>query len=197
MSFFGKEVIQKHFCFHLENGLKPCFVPHVYMRHFGFICASYFNFRKHFLLFIVGQKLVHRKGEVVGIIHIQLIPNLTKVKIVPKHLLFELLTIFSSTFSLSSGRCWLTGCCCRMLIWSCLMREVNCVHCMGVSSHSSNTLDCQRTVNALCRGGGKELWIRVMLVTEQVGTTYTHISAICNGQLKLYLLCLSTLNRTL
>lgn len=33
------------------------------------------------------------------------------------------------------------------------MKEVDCVHCMGVSSHSSNTLACKRTVNALYHDG--------------------------------------------
>lgn len=37
------------------------------------------------------------------------------------------------------------------------MKEVDCVHCMGVSSHSSNTLGCQRRVNAVYRGGGEVL----------------------------------------
>lgn len=49
------------------------------------------------------------------------------------HLPFELFTIASSTFSPIR----------------CLMKEVDCVHCMGVSRHASNISDCQRTVKAL------------------------------------------------
>lgn len=39
--------------------------------------------------------------------------------------------------------------------------------------------------------------VSVMLVIEQVGTTYTHISGTSKGPLKLYLLCHSTLHWTL
>lgn len=54
------------------------------------------------------------------------------------------------------------------------MKEVDCVHFMGVSSHSSNTLGCQGTVTALYHGG-EEMLVSVMLAIEQVGTTNTHI----------------------
>lgn len=66
------------------------------------------------------------------------------------------------------------------------MKEVDCVHCMGVSSHSSNTSGCQRTVNALYHGE-EEMLVSVMLVIEKVGTANIHISAISTGLLKLYL----------
>lgn len=54
------------------------------------------------------------------------------------------------------------------------MKEVDCVHSMGVSSHSSNTLDCQRTVNSLSLGG-EETLLTVMLVIEQMDIKYDHI----------------------
>lgn len=116
-----------------------------------------------------------------------------RLKLLQIHVLFELFNMHTSTFSLSS-RCQLTSSCCWMLIWSCLMKEVDCVHSMGVASRSSNTLHWQRTVNALYRGG-EEMCIRVKLVTEQVDTTDPLLSAASNGQLRLYLH--STLNRTL
>lgn len=79
------------------------------------------------------------------------------------------------------------------------MKEVDCVHSMGVSSHSSNTLDCQRTVNSLSLGG-EETLLTVMLVIEQMDIKYDtppHTTTFSKGQLRLYLLCHSTLIWTL
>lgn len=75
------------------------------------------------------------------------------------------------------------------------MKEVDCVHCMGVSSQF-------KRIRLPANSEHTVLWRRrnvsVMLVIEEVGTANTHISAISTGLLKLYLLChLSTLNWTL
>jgi len=71
------------------------------------------------------------------------------------------------------------------------MKEVGCVHSMGVSSHSSNTLGCQCTVPRKKRNVG------AMLLIEQIDTPFGYISPFSAGSLKSYLLCHFSLNWTL
>lgn len=65
-----------------------------------------------------------------------------------------------------------------------------CVRCMGVSSHSSNTLGCQWTVHLSYQRRREEMLVGVMIVTERVGTSERHFCFLTEGSLKLYLLTL-------
>lgn len=65
------------------------------------------------------------------------------------------------------------------------MKEVPCVQCTGVSSHSSNTSRSERTVNSRQHGG--EISAHVIPAIQQAGTAL-HAATFSKG-LMLYLLC--------